>query len=296
MAIARFGANLPNDFYKAEVWSGLTLERWYAEGVLPKIFNTNYEGEIKKYGQIVHIRRNPDAVINPYVVDTPVSWNAIQDDKTTLTIDYAYYAAHKIDTVDLAQMDIEIASKIANAINKQMMMKENQVCLSALPSLSYNPLNLVDKSGATQTTVSTDANYIIKAVTPLRTAFNRRRVPKEGRYILVSPEVEELLLMSDLVRYDAMGKENVSIQTGNFGLRLAGFDIIPSEFVPSGGTNIYNCIAGVKDALTFARQVTEVDLGVPLQDYFGKGMKALNVFGFALTQPDGMGIWKVKVA
>ena len=171
-----------------------------------------------------------------------------------------------------------------------------EVLFNALPLMACNPLNVVDKSATTQTTVSTDANYIINGLANLRTSFNRRRAPKIGRYVIVAPEVEDILLRSDAFRYDVSGRENTAITQGAFGINVMGFDIFPSEYVPQTAPNIYTCIVGVKDAFTFARQLTEVSVGIELQDYYGKGIKALNVFGFALTQPDGMGLWKVKVA
>ena len=294
--VGRFGANFPNDYYKPEIWSALTLERWYADCIIPKIANTDYEGEIKKCGQLVHIRRDPDAVVQPYIMDTPIQWQNVVDEKTTLTIDYAYSAAHKVDTLDLAQMDIDVIGKIAKAINKQMAMKEMEVLFNALPLIACNPSNIVDGSGNARTTAVADTYYILKDLAALRTAFNRRRVPKEGRYIIVSPEVEEILLRSDNFRYDVVGRENTAVSEGKFGIQIMGFDIIPNEYVPLTAANVYTCIAGIRGAFTFARQLTEVTVGMDLQDYFGKGIKALNVFGFGMTQPNGMGLWKCKVA
>lgn len=294
--IPRVGANFPNDYYKPEIWSALTLERWYAEGMIPKICNTDYEGEIKGAGQLVHIRWDPEATISPYVKDTPIQWQDVADEKTTFTIDYAYSAAHKIDKIDLKQMDIGVVSKLATAINKKFEEKENELLFNALPLMSFNPLNLVDKSGSTQSPLSSSADYIINGLTSLRTAFNRRRMPKAGRWVAVAPEVEDILLRSDIVRYDVMGKPNETIQSGEFGLRIAGFDILVSEFVPQSAANIFSCPAGIKKAVTFARQLVDVSVGIDLQDYHGKGMKALNVFGFTLLRPDALGLWKVKVA
>ena len=296
MAIAKAPANYPNDYFKPEVWSALTLENWYAEGLIPKIANTNWEGEIKKAGQLVHIRRDPKAILSPYVNDTPIQYQDVVDEKTTLTIDYAYSAAHKVSSIDLAQMDIDVVSKLAAAINKEHMMKENEIVFSVLPTLTMNANNVIDKSAAQQTT-TVGANYILNGLVALRTAFNRRRVPKSGRYVVVSPEVEDVLLRMDHTRYDVTGMQNKVIQEGDFNLRIAGFDILVSEFVTGAGTggSPYLCPAGVKDAFTFARQLTEVEVGFTLQDSYGKGIKALNVFGFNITQPDGMGLWKVQV-
>lgn len=296
MPIPRVGANFPNDYYKPEIWSMLTLERWYAEGLIPKICNTDYEGEIRDRGQLVHIRWDPEAIITPYVKDTPIQWMDVADEKDTFTIDYAYSAAHKIDKIDLKQMDIGVITKLSSAINLKFEEKENELLFNAMPSFSFNPLNLVDKSANLQSPLSSSTDYIINGLTALRTAFNRRRCPKMGRYVVVAPEVEDILLRSDVVRYDVMGKVNETIQSGEFGLRIAGFDILVSEFVPLAAANVYSCPAGVKKAVTFARQLVDVEVGIPLQDYHGKGMKALNVFGFKLLRPNGFGLWKCKVA
>jgi hypothetical protein len=51
-----------------ELWSGKILVKFYASTVFGEIANTDYEGEIKNYGDKVVIRTTPDITINDYVV------------------------------------------------------------------------------------------------------------------------------------------------------------------------------------------------------------------------------------
>src|SRR5580765_5803375 len=52
-----------------EIWSGKLIEKFYAATVLAAISNTDYEGEIKSYGDRVKIRTKPTITIQNYVAD-----------------------------------------------------------------------------------------------------------------------------------------------------------------------------------------------------------------------------------
>ena len=48
--------------YIPEIWSGKLIEKFYNSTVLAAIANTNYEGEIKAFGDKVHIRTKPTII------------------------------------------------------------------------------------------------------------------------------------------------------------------------------------------------------------------------------------------
>lgn len=292
--VQRTGGSFGNNVMKGEIWSAMLQKKWYADSLIARICNTDWEDEIKKYGQIVHIRKRPDAVVNPYLIDQVVNWQNVVDEKITLTIDYAYYAAMKVDTIDLKQMDIAIMNELVAEIGKRQMTKEDELLFGSVYS---SAANVVDGSANPRTGLSTDTYYILKDIASMRTKMNRRNVPKEGRFLVVAPEVEDVILRSDAARYDVSGDKNKAIREGEFGFKVMGFDILTSNFVTGAGSAgaPYNCIAGTKDAISFARQVTETEVGIQLQDYFGKGIKSLNVFGFGVTQADALAWWKVQV-
>ena len=56
----------PNPAYSGifipQIWSGKLVEKFYAATVLAAISNTDYEGEIKNFGDTVNIRTRPTIV------------------------------------------------------------------------------------------------------------------------------------------------------------------------------------------------------------------------------------------
>lgn len=293
-----------------EVWDGLFLDRWYAESPIPKICNTRVLDKIKNVGQIIHFRVEPVAVVVPHIKDQPIQWSPMVADQRQISVDYAYSAAHRLDNIDAKQLgNLPVMSKVADSITKMHSQQENQILFPLLPTLSFNQLNKwgIGTTGFTGTTGvisqfrtgGTGANvndYAIAQVARMRTLFNRRRVPKNGRFIVVPPEVEEILINSDQATFQIGGHPSKALEDGEWGVRVCGFDIISSEFVAGVGTQAspWLCMAGVKGAIGFGRQVTEMESGIQLQDYYGKGVRALNSFGAGLLYPDGVGLWQVR--
>jgi hypothetical protein len=54
--------------YIPEIWSLKTLVKFYTATIFGAISNTDYEGEIKKMGDKVHIRIIPDITIRNYQI------------------------------------------------------------------------------------------------------------------------------------------------------------------------------------------------------------------------------------
>jgi len=301
MAILRIGNNLVNDSaWVQEVWDGMFLDRWYAESVLPRICNTKVLEPIKNCGQVLNFRVEPEATVVPQIKDQPIQWAAIRAEKRQITVDYAYSAAHRVDKQDLQQINLPIMERIAASISRKHSEKEHEIFFSTVPLMSFNPLNVVDRTAtaAVTGTRSSGLDYIINQAAKMRTNFNRRRAPKKGRWIAVPPEVEEALITSDQVTFNVSGQPSKAIEEGEWGIRVCGFDIVVTEFVTGVGSqaNPFICLCGVKDAIGFGRQVTDMEADVQLQDYYGRGVRALNSFGFGPVYPDGIGIWKVRTA
>src|ERR1700761_707965 len=63
----------PNPAYSGifipQIWSGKLVEKFYASTVLAAISNTDYEGEIKDFGDRVKIRTKPTITIRNYDAD-----------------------------------------------------------------------------------------------------------------------------------------------------------------------------------------------------------------------------------
>ena len=91
-----------------EIWSGKLIEKFYAATVLAAISNTDYEGEIKSYGDSggLKIRTKPTLIINNYLVNGDLALQRPAGSSVELTIDQGKYFAAIIDDVIEKQSDI----------------------------------------------------------------------------------------------------------------------------------------------------------------------------------------------
>lgn len=293
--VARTGNNLPNGEFSPDVWSTTLQKKWYAGSLLPEIVNHDWETDIRKAGQTVYIRKRPDAFIQPYASNQAITWQDVNDEKFSFVVDKSYYAAIKMDTIDLTSMDINLFNELTDEIAKRHMNVEDQYVMT-LPALYAS--TTVDYLGGTGTTdVSSSANYdrMLDLLSRTKIALDRKFIPYEGRFFVMSPEVMHVLTRTSGARFDVSGVPNEGQRYGYIG-DLYGFKLLTSTFVAGSGTSgaPWQCFAGTKDAISFARKVTETEANVPLQDHFGRGIKSLNVFGSAVTAPDALVYCKVQ--
>src|SRR5690606_35786982 len=82
-----------------EIWSGKLIEKFYASTVLAAISNTDYEGEIKGYGDKVIIRTKPTITINDYRADGALTFERPASNIVELLIDKGKYFATILDDV-----------------------------------------------------------------------------------------------------------------------------------------------------------------------------------------------------
>jgi hypothetical protein len=164
-------------------------------------------------------------------------------------------------------------------------------------TVAYNPA----VPTAPASTDRTDANYIIKAFIKARKRYNQMAIPKKGRYVMVNSDVEEILLNSDQFTYQISGNQNAKeIENGEFGIKVAGFDIIVTDEIPTatlygGQANIAQCVIGHQNGLGFIRQLQETDVNFKMQTKFGRACRQLDVFGYGLSDSRLMGALPIKI-
>ena len=100
--------------------SGKLIEKFYAATVLAAISNTDYEGEIKSYGDRVKIRTKPTLIINNYLVNGDLALQRPAGSSVELTIDQGKYFAAIIDDVIEKQSDINNMSLWSDDASEQM--------------------------------------------------------------------------------------------------------------------------------------------------------------------------------
>ena len=274
--------------FKPEIWSALTLDALrnslvYAQ---PELVNRNYEGEISSQGQSVHITTIGDPTIGDYAPGDTISYEDIETAGTDLVIDQGKYFAFKIDDVDKAQALMNPMAQMAQ--NAAYGLRDKADAFVASLYTGVASANVLGSTGSPIDIHTTYTDAYSKVLVPLRTKLNRANVPKEGRYVVASPEFIGSMLNDDrFVKVDASGGTE-GLRNGMVG-RAAGFDILESNNTPnpSGDTQVIQ--AGYPGAITYADQILETE-ALRLQTTIADAIRGLHVYGAKLLRPTGIAV------
>jgi len=268
-----------------EVFSKLLQAKFYKQSVLPKISNTDYEGEISGQGDKVTIRTVPAVTINDYAGS--ITTQELTSAKVELLIDQAKYYAFQIDDVLAAQSDIgllEAAS--ADAAEGMRVAVETQVLAASITGAT----NI-----SSQVTI-TAANVLAQILEQAR-RLDELNVPEEGRFAVLPPDIIELLKQSELRQAYLTGDSESPLRNGQVG-RVDRFDVYQSNMLhtPGSGTDsgYTHCLAGHPKAVAFASQFTNAET-VRMESVFGDSVRGLKVFGSKIVVPDALCVMKWKV-
>ncbi|MEV8398817.1 P22 coat protein - protein 5 domain protein [Streptomyces niveus] len=274
--------------FKPEIWSALLLDALRSSLVYaqPQLVNRNYEGEISSQGQSVHITTIGDPTIQDYAPGDTITYEDIETAGTDLVIDQGKFFAFKIDDVDKAQALMNPMTQMAQ--NAAYGLRDKADAYVANLYTGVASANTIGSTGAPIDTFTAPTDAYSKVLVPLRTKLNRANVPKEGRYVVGSPEFIGSMLNDD--RFVKVGDAGTSegLRNGLVG-RAAGFDILESNNTPnpSGDTQVIQ--AGYPGAITYAEQILETE-ALRLQNTIADAVRGLHVYGAKLLRPTGIAI------
>lgn len=276
-----------------EIWAAQLLVALEEHHVFAQdgIVNRDYEGEIAKQGDTVHIGSLADPTIATYAKgSTVIAPEQLVTTDQTLLIDQAKYFAFEVDDVDKAQ----------TGQGGQLLSKAALRAAVGLRDVMDTYLATAASTGGTvltpQDCATADAAFLL--LRTLRLKLNKANVPTDGRYVAVSPEFEALILGD--ARFVDAGKygSNVPIMNGEIG-RALGFRVLVSNNLPAGtaGTppEVSNfVIAGHPMAITVAEQINSVEAYRP-QDSFSDAIKGLHLYGGKVVRPEALVVCDVDV-
>jgi len=276
---------LGNGKFIPALYPPILLKKFYAASVCQAICNTEYQEAVKQKGNVVHIRKRPDIFVSDSSENGKVVYQDINDEEVLLYINYSKDAAVKIGNIDLHQMDINLQEALIDEIaNRLRLSIENTVISSAYAS-----------AGTTKTTGAVAAwntsGNAVKAMAEIQATLSSgvEPCPTTDRWLLIHPQMR-VALLTDAANY-AMnaGTPQGALQRG-FVAELAGLKIFESPLVPGAGTSgsPFLCMGGHSSAITLATQFTSFEANYLLQDYFGKGIRAQNCFGFKVAKPTSL--------
>jgi hypothetical protein len=301
-----------------EIWSGKLIEKFYAATVLAAISNTDYEGEIKSYGDRVKIRTKPTLLINQYLVNGDLALQRPTGSFVELTIDQGLYFAAILDDVIEKQSDINNLSIWADDASEQMKIAVdtdvlgflmNNIMTPAAPppggSAAVPPLGPAGAPanwGATAGAISGNINLgtsanpvatvgrnpttgqveIIDIILRIGQCLDELNIPETGRWIVMPTWATFQLKRSELREVFVSGDAVSILRNGRFG-QVDRFVIYASNLLPNGtpaglGAGVYPILGGHAHGLTFASQLTNVET-IRSERTFGQILRGLQVYG-----------------
>lgn len=278
-----------------EVWNAAIKEPYEKALIFgqPTIASSAWMGEITGIGDTVHINYLSAPTVRDYTKGTPIEVEELSTTSTKLTIDQGKYFAFRVHDVD----KVQAAGDFQGPATKQAGIDLRDNADTYLAGLLKDGAHKDNKLGTLEVIdddpAKAGAEYsAFKVLVKLSNKLNRQSVPTTGRYVVVGPDTYSALLMDPrFSRVDASGNEQ-GLRNGIVG-RAVGFDVLVSNNVPVvSGREL--AIAGVPDAFAFASQLVETEA---LRDpaHFGDIVRGLNVYGAAVTRPEGVATAEVKI-
>ena len=259
-----------------ELWSARLLNALDKSHVFANVVNRDYEGDIKKMGDTVHINTIGAVTIGTYTQNTDFTSGpeTLATTDQTLTIDQAKYFNFQVDDIDAAQAAGDIMDKAMTRAAYGLADASDKYIAGILAGAA-DASNTVSTSA-----VALTSSNVYENVVKMRTILDKANVPTAGRWLVIPPEMYALILLDD--RFVKTGGEMAEgiLRTGLVA-QAAGFDIYLSNNCVSADVSskvTYTITGGVDSAATYAEQIVSTEAYRP-EKRFADAVKGLHVYG-----------------
>ena len=284
-----------------EIWSGKLIENFYDATVLAAISNTDYEGEIRQYGDTVNIRTTPEITIRTYTKGQTLQVENPDKPKLQLLIDKGEYFSCIEDDVDKVQSDINMMDTWSKDASERMKIKIDQrVLTDILPDISsVNKGNTAGRItanidlGSTGTPVAITKTNVLDYLVDLGTVLDEANAPEAGRFVVIPAKMAGMIKKSDLKDAALAGDGTSILRNGRLGM-IDRFTIYMSHNL-SVSSGKFSIIAGHKMGFTFASQMTEMET-IRSESTFGNIVRGLQVYGYKVVKPEALAQGVVTLA
>lgn len=294
--VAPGAANYTGNFIP-EIWSAKLVENFYDATVLAAISNTDYEGEIKKYGDAVNIRTTPELTVRPYQKGMTLQVERPDKPKIQLLIDQGEYFSAIEDDVDKVQSDISLMDTWSRDASERMKLAiDPKVLTGILPDIATTNqgtaagrISGTFNLGATGAPVQLTKANVLDYIVDHGTVLNEANAPESGRYMVIPAWMAGMIKKSDLKDASLSGDSTSILRNGRLGM-IDNFTLYTSHNLNSvldGGNRCFNIIAGHKMGLTFASQMVEMET-LRAESTFGNIIRGLQVYGFKVVKGEAL--------
>lgn len=288
--------------YIPEIWSGKLLVKFYNATVFAQIANTDYEGEISKFGDVVKIRTIPDMIIRKYKIGMDLQYDRPKGEVLDFPIDRGEYFAFEINDVEQKQADIAYVDKWAEDSSQQMKGAIDKAVLSVIFTQA-SAFNSGQTAGRIDGTINLGTTYtdgskavglgkdtIVEKMVECGQCLSEDNVPESDRYFVIPVWMGTKIKVSELKDASLSGDGVSTERSGRIG-KIDYFTLYTSNNIMpqiEGAVRCYHAIFGHKSGLTFASQLTKVEK-IKNPNDFGDLMRGLQIYGFKVLKEESLG-------
>jgi len=302
------GSNPSPDYsgiFIPQIWSGKLVEKFYAATVLAAIANTDYEGEIKNFGDTVNIRQRPTITISNYQVDIDLSIQRPSSSLVVLQINKGKYFNVALDDVMEIQSDVDLMNIWAQDAAEQMKITVDSDVLGYLSTTTdIASTNYGATAGAITAAINlgtaaspvvvsslstTSHTYVLNFIVSCGQVLDEANIPEAGRWLVIPAWMASLIKQSDLRNASIAGDMTSIMRNGRLG-EIDRFTLYYSNLLPTVDTSGLNYAVyfGVPAALTFAAQFTKMET-IRTERSFSNLVRGLQVYGYKVVTAAAMG-------
>jgi hypothetical protein len=276
-----------------EIWSGKLIENFYDATVLAAISNTDYEGEIRQYGDTVNIRTTPEITIRDYVKGQTLIVENPDKPKLQLVIDKGEYFSCVEDDVDKVQSDINLMDTWSKDASERMKIKIDQrVLTDILPSISASNKGAsagrisgnIDL-GTSGSAIAITKTNVLEYIVDMGTVLDEANCPESERFLIIPAKMAGYIKKSDLKDASITGDSVSVLRNGRLGM-IDRFTVYVSHNL-SVTSGKFSIISGHKMGFTFASQMTEME-SLRAESTFGNVIRGLQVYGYQVVKPEAL--------
>ncbi len=273
-----------------EIWASRLLYNLnknlvYAQ---PGVCNRDFTGSIANMGDTVHINGIGPVTVRPYVKNTTIAApENLSDASTALLIDQGDYFNFSIDDADQAQTQ----PKVLDSAMSEAAYGISEVADDYIASIMVANVSEDNEIGSDASPIvpnSSEGTTAFDYLVDLSTKLNEANVPKTGRWVIVPPFFTGLLVKDDRFTNISASGSPEALRNG-FITKAAGFDILESNSVPNTTGTKYKIVAGYPGAVTYAEQVSSVELYRP-DDRLADACKGLHIYGSKVIRNSGLAL------
>lgn len=273
-----------------KIWSARLLDALRKSQVAIGLCNRNYEGEITQMGDTVHINALNDITVKAYTKNQDIADpDELTTADTSLVIDQGDYYNFYVNDVDKVQARADLMDAAMTSAGYMLSDNADQYIFKiAATDEKANKTGL----GTEEEPLYITADNAYETVVKMKVALDNKNVPRNGRYLVVPPEYEGMMLLDQRFASAEGAKAENRLETGLVA-RAVGFDIyVSNNLYKEAESDNYHIIASFRDAITYADQITQTE-AYRREKGFDDGVKGLHVYGAKVTRPECVAVGTV---